>query len=115
MTVSIETKTLAAPFKKLTRKRKVYIHIVEGGDLVTTNGEYWSGGSKTEYQVVTPQGTRCDWVEGEEVGSGFPSFQSGKRLVSDGRILVEGGVFCGKPATVHIYCTENDCKKIVKE
>ncbi len=82
------------------RKRKVFISY---RNKVSLYGLNWSGGSRLEYEACTIEGkplprkvnmsTPAPWVnpyEGQEIE------------IPKGMVVVSGGCFCGKPATLHI-------------
>jgi hypothetical protein len=103
---------LQATFPKY-RKRDVVVHVFSGPMTVNS---YWDGGSKDVYHLV-----RLDNGQVATVPTSHPYFdrrQDGARCgilelreLPENTVLVRGGWFCGKPATVYIYCRPDGLAK----
>lgn len=90
------------PLARFLRKLFYKKHTVS----VTVDSEFevmpsiWDGGSKISYQ---------------EFGVGGTFLQTpplGRKPLTDGRVLIEGGIFCGKQATWHLNMTANTAKEL---
>ena len=101
----LPTKILNPTLKKLTRKREFVIEFTES---VTTHGTEWSGGSRSSYSSVTPRGGPLMPHDNDQYPEGWPSCKPGLKIVEPGRIVVETGTFCGKPATLVVHCHPDD-------
>ena len=84
------------------RKREVGISIAKA---VTLSGGYWDGGTRSQWYAVSVQGVSRPPLS-------YPTSPFGPQAPTvemvDGIVIIEDGVFCGKPATLHIYVTAND-------
>ena len=95
---------LQATFPKY-RKRDVVVEVFRGPRRMNS---YWDGGSKEVFHLY-----RLDTGQVATVPDSHPFFdrrQDGSRCgilelreLPPNTVLVVGGTFCGKPATVHIY------------
>ena len=102
----IETKSLAPHFRKLTRKKTVLVTVT---DSVCLNDTEWSGGSRSVYSAIDPlSGSGLENHPDDVSPAGFPSFKPGRKVVETGRTVISTGTFCGKPASLHIYCSKQD-------
>jgi hypothetical protein len=71
-------------------------------DSVELTGGSWSGGSRSYYSLFTPPNK----IESIAVDRNPPCFGGGPiqtYQIPRGSYLVEGGIFCGKKAHLHIY------------
>jgi|GEM_PF-2620436 len=84
-------------------------------DSVTLSGRYWSGGSRATYTGLSKefggyaggQGWRPARQFPGQVAPPFgPGGDSETVTLSDTYCVVESGVFCGRPATAHLFITE---------
>ena len=94
--------------QKLTRKRSITVKVTDG--WVVLRGTYWDGGSRSEYSQACPK-TGGSIIAGEanyKPGKAYPSSEPASMRVSPGRMIKEGGTFCGKPAglTLHVHPTD---------
>lgn len=105
----LPTKLLNPTLKKLTRKREF---VVEFSESVSTTGTEWSGGSRSSYSSLTPQGGAIDPHELDKYPEGWPSCKPGVKQVERGRIVVESGTFCGKPSTLVVHCHPDDLELV---
>ncbi len=91
---------LPTALRKISRKREVAIEVVpEGG--VRTFGTWWDGGSRATYDLVcirTGGHAACQCPT-----SPFGPVSSVTLYPAPGHVIVEGGTFCGKPATPRLY------------
>lgn len=69
---------------------------------------YWSGGSKSEYVVINlDTGRRFVPPSGS-----YPWNVKNDYCLMAGDVLVETGMFCGKPASPHIRCLPQDEERV---
>jgi len=82
------------------RKRDVY---VSQSDKVTIQDVNWSGGTRSIYRACTIEGRPLD----TKVNMGGPApwnnpFEGLEINIPPGMVVVQGGHFCGKVATLYI-------------
>jgi hypothetical protein len=103
-------KLIAATFPDY-RRRKVMIWARSN---VTLSGLNWDGGSRSEYAGCT--------LDGQPTGnaSRFHRFHpadnpgEGRTIaVPTGCALVQGGTYCGRPATLYIYVNPEDMPRLI--
>lgn len=92
-----------------TRKREFYLAIFEAPSYVKDCNSYWDGGSKDSYTVLDMNGKYL-----ETPPSGGFNKRADPYTIKPGTILMETGVFRGKPATVTFYGNESDRPRITK-
>lgn len=88
-----------------SRKKHAFLHVT---DKVTLSGTYWDGGSRSEYyavQLATMQKLAAPHYDPPQFGGPTKSPQV---EIPKGVIIVESGIFCGKPATPVIYVRPDD-------
>ena len=119
-TVQVKSGTNIAKMLRLasSRKRKMFVSIVEPGERETSPG-WWDGGSREEQMRVeydshnnlmvhhAPQITNPFAFKRDE---GFPTVE-----INDRQGLLSVGTFCGKPRIPHLLCTEEFYYKSVLE
>lgn len=110
------------------RKLRVYVSVWPGSTYINS---YWSGGSRDEYAIV-----ELNTLRRHAVGAGHPYFDTAARglasradehisvdhvgnvtlhVLPEGFVLVRAGVFCGKPATAHIYVPAANMPRLLSE
>lgn len=98
-TIKLDRGTLAATWIgrhfPSYRKRRVMFHVT---DSVTTFGTWWDSGSKAEYWQVL--GGRAQRVSIGDAGPFSKSGASGIDLDTANGPVIQGGVDCGKSATL---------------
>ncbi len=88
------------------RKRSV---IIRQADSITFYGVNWSGGSRSEYQACTVNGKPLDRMIDMGVAAPWDNPYEGLTVkIPPGMVVVEGGVFCGKNATLNITFNPSD-------
>ena len=83
-----------------SKKTRLYLRVVTPGATVQTPS-YWDGGSRDDWTIHRP-GSRTS------VPTNHPFFEAGAKstvTLDHGTLLVQTGVFCGKPATPTIHAT----------
>lgn len=95
------------------KKRQVY---VVATDAVTLGGLNWSGGSRTEYKACTTDGQPIP----NKVNMAAPPpwenpFEGARCEIPQGVVIVQGGCFIGKPATLFINCNPADMPKWIAD
>lgn len=91
-----------------TRKREFYLVLHETPVTKDCNS-YWDGGSRDSYTVLDMNG---QYIETPPSG-GFNKLAD-PYTIKPGTLLMETGIFCGKPATVTFYGNESDRPWITK-
>lgn len=89
-----------------TRKRGIFVTILEEGTDVTLENGAWSGGSRSHYYTRNKHGT-CHGVVNSATPIEFGGTVHTYKMTND-VALVREGTFCGKPATPHIFITSKD-------
>ena len=105
----LPTKLLNPTLKKLTRKREF---VVEFSEVVSTIGTEWSGGRRYRSNRSDPTGGAIEPHDHDQHPEGWPSCKPGVKVVERGRIVVESGTFCGKPATLVVHCHPDDLELV---
>jgi hypothetical protein len=87
--------------------------IIHTADSVSLSGTYWDGGSRSTYVAVDLETRRS---------KGAPQYNppqfGGPKVVPEvslpnGIVIVEGGTFCGKTATVTIFIRPDNMTKLL--
>jgi len=81
------------------RKKTVAVYLDYPAGHKSVNS-YWDGGSRTYYTLYPRGGARPVEVS---KNPGFPGFKNQTVDLCPGDVMVETGIFCGKPATARIY------------
>lgn len=81
------------------RKRDVYLSSAESVSMYNMN---WEGGSINEYYKVELVGTKYFATKIAAPSNPWRAPAS-QNFELKGRIVVQGGMFCGKEATLHIF------------
>ena len=123
-TVQVKAGTNIAKMLRLagSRKREMFVSIVQSGERETSPG-WWDEGSREEQMRViydlhsfrppslsvhcAPQITNPFAFNREE---GFP-----KVMINFGCALLSVGTFCGKPRTPHLQCTQEFWDELSKQ
>lgn len=100
------------PVRRLsgTRKREFYLSLCETPYSKDCNS-YWDGGSRDNYTVLDMNGK---YLETPPRGNGTFNKFADPYTIKPGTLLMETGIFCGKPATVTFYGNESDRPWITK-
>lgn len=102
----METIELSKDGKKFWQTKKKSVMVSFTSDPVELYGAYWSGGSRNEWYTV---GRNGEWKGLPSVGpTPFDTRPVPKVAPQEGLAIVCLGVFCGKPATPHIYLTDKE-------
>ena len=109
-TIQVKTGTKLSQVLKFagTRKRKVFVSIVEPGLYETAPG-WWDGGSQEKQVCVEVLCGSINVLSAHQItnpfefrrAEGFPTVK-----VDDDQALLTVGTFCGKPRVPHIKCTQ---------
>lgn len=95
----ISCRDLPPCVKQLTRKRECWVE-VRGGP-VQTHGTWWDGGSRNEYYAVD---LATGFVRRPPVPTNpFAGVYEAQVEPVDAEVVVQGGTFCGKDATIKVY------------
>lgn len=111
------------------RKLRAYISVWPGSININS---YWSGGSRDEYAVVELSTMRRHLMPTrshpyfEVVHRGLAGAEDEVisvdhvgnvtlKVLPEGFVLVRAGVFCGKPATAHIYVPAANMPRLLSE
>lgn len=94
------------------KKHKAFVHVHA---TVALQGTYWDGGSRSTYTAVR-------LVDGFSLGApqyAPPQFGGPRDTpvveIPAGVVIVETGVFCGKPATASVTINPADATKFIAE
>jgi len=94
------------------KKRSVYIVLGESPKNKTLKS-YWDGGSRDYYHIYNIAENKISTM-----GSNHPFFESDKPSVlpflPSGYLLIETGIFCGKPSMMRIYSNIEDRTKLIE-
>ena len=83
------------------KKRDIYVCQAKS---VTLHDLNWGGGSRNEYWQVELIGTQYVATKiGDNHTAPWNNKDEGKRIELNGKIIVQGGTFCGKEATLFVY------------
>lgn len=85
----------------VSRKRKMYVSIIDGP--VRLHSDYWSEGSRSQWYVADHIKGTCKRVSGGQNGLFGGADPCNEYVVRPGVMVIDCGVFCGKPATPHLY------------
>lgn len=90
------------------KKHEVALSFAE---TVTISGTYWDGGSRSTYIAVEINTLRTLGAPHyNPLQFGGPK-ENPKVEIPAGVAILEGGTFCGKPATVHVFLRPDDAPK----
>lgn len=89
-------KLVNAAFPTYRRKKVVIIPTT----TVALQQLEWDGGTKNEYQFLWLDGSYVPWMDQYKEG--------GQVKISKGKVIIQSGTFCGKPALCHIYIHPDD-------
>jgi len=109
---TVKTRNLAPRFRGLTRKHNVAVIEYDGDNAeVECFGCWWDGGSKSEYHTIDLTTGRINPIGGQgsppEYGGMIPRVK-----LTPGLGVLEGGVFCGKIATIKFHVLRGDVVKL---
>lgn len=94
------------------RKRQVIVKITSSTELLGLN---WSGGTKRVYHACTINGQPIVEKVAMDLHHPMNNPFEGKRVeIPEGVVLVEGGWFCGKDATLIVYVNPANAPKFLK-
>jgi hypothetical protein len=94
---------MTAQAKRLSGSRKREFRFYTGADRPQNTASYWNGGSKTSYTVIN----MLTGAQGIPPCGQYPTFQASYTLRPQ-ELLMETGVFCGKPGTARFNCRTED-------
>jgi len=98
---------IEATFPKY-RKRTVYVQSSDKGRITDVN---WSGGTRKEYRACTIDGRPLETTVNMSGPAPWNNPFEGLEInIPPGMVLVEGGHFCGKVATLFITVNPADVK-----
>jgi hypothetical protein len=90
------------------RKRSVYI---KERDSIALYGLNWEGGSKSEYRACTINGKPLQNAVDMSFHAPWNNPYEGATIpIPEGYVVVEGGYFCGKKATLSITVNPKSIK-----
>ena len=89
------------------RKMRVGVALCEN-ITVEAHSTMWQDGSKSSFHLANLSGSEIDTLWG------IKADERGNRLVrlGNGKVLVETGIFCGKPATMYIFVNPDDVETL---
>ena len=93
-----------------TRKREFNLMLRSGSPITKDCNSYWDGGSRDSYAVLDMNG---QYLKTPPSGDGFNKLADPYEI-QPGTLLMETGVFCGKPSTPTFYGHESDRPWITK-
>ena len=92
------------------KKHKAFVHVAE---TVSLSGTYWDSGSRSTYTAVR-------LADGYSLGApqyAPPQFGGPRETpvveIPSGVVIVETGIFCGKPATASVTISPVDATKFI--
>lgn len=90
--------------------RKHRLYITHNSPMeVTLHGLNWSGGSRSEFVLHDLVSGKSKPV-GDNMSAPWVNKDAGRTVpVLPGTVIVEGGTFCGKQATLRIHINTRDC------
>lgn len=90
-----------------TKKREFGLQFISFPHSHNT-ASYWEGGSINYYSVMDLQTGKYS----HPPAGSYPDFKAAYILPKD-HILIQSGVFCGKPATIKIYAYEDNKQNVM--
>jgi len=108
-----EVKAIIAATFPDYKKHDVYVGAAE---KVTLHDLNWSGGSRSEYRACTIDGkpTENKYAAAMHVPAPWDNMFEGKTVdVPEGFVIVRGGYFCGKTATLFINVNPANMPKFI--
>ena len=92
------------------KKHKAYLSVTTE---VRLSGTYWDGGTRHTYVAVNLATKRSQGApQYNPPQFGGPQTTPVVTL-PEGVVIVEGGIFCGKPATAHLHVHPNNMAKLL--
>ena len=103
--IAVETAKLPAHIARLVDRKYVDVYLT---DSVTIGCQQWDSGSRTQYAVASLDD--ASQVKPVHDPRPWPSNMAplGQTAIAPRFVIVETGVFCGKPATPAIYARPED-------
>lgn len=94
---------LADALKRAIRDYRKQSAIIIKANSVTPHGTYWDGGSRSSYMAFTLFGKPVEYVPAPNAPAQFGGTEPAPYPIADHVMVLETGVFRGKPSTVTIY------------
>ncbi len=112
--ITIEAKTVKkiidATFPDY-KKRKVYVSASESVRLYGLN---WDGGSRSQYRACTINGeTNGKHIDMSRQAPWNNQYEGLEINIPPDCVIVSGGVFCGKTATLHLHVHPSNMLKFI--
>lgn len=103
----METYNITQKVKDVTgsRKKRFYFSLVS---TPQSTDSYWSGGSRDQYSLVNLN----TGINSFPPAGQYPWTTENRYTLQPGDVLIQTGIFCGKPATPHIKCLPENNQKV---
>ena len=102
----METIKMTLKVKELTNSKKKTFWFMTVTEICTNS--YLDGGSRSEWWIVNLD-TKTDFIPSP--GS-YPWTTANDYILQPGDVVIETGLFCGKPATPHFHCLPVDVQRV---
>ena len=102
----METLNMTEGVKRLTHSKKKTFWFMTSR-LICTNS-YLDGGSRSEWRVMNLD-TKADFIPSP---GHYPWTTANDYIFQPGDVVIETGLFCGKPATPHFHCLPADVQRV---
>lgn len=97
------------------RKTYAFLRVVPDGEKNMYRAPYWDGGCKDEYFFLNPKTGAMMPDRLQFPAASWPSISQVEYENVAGRMLVTGGIFCGKPRSWSVVICESDYRKLMGE
>jgi hypothetical protein len=102
----METINMTEGVKRLTRSKKKTFWFSTAIKVCTNS--YLDGGSRSEWQVYNLD-TKADFTPNP---GQYPWTTANDYTLQPGDVVIETGLFCGKPSTPHFQCLPVDVQRV---
>ena len=102
----METLNMTVKVKELTDSKKRDFWFMTATKVCTNS--YLDGGSRSEWRIINLN-SKLDFAPSP---GHYPWTTPNDYILYSGDVVIETGLFCGKPATPHFHCLPSDIQQV---